>query len=126
MPTYFGQPTVFTSYASWFGRLMLLCGLGTLVFLLLSRASWRAVAFVAVSPLLVGYLLVTRFDLWPVLFVSAAVAALLHDRHRLGWFALGLAFTAKLYAVVLIPIVAVWTLGGGGNTSSRPGLRSSR
>jgi hypothetical protein len=44
VPTYFGQPTVFTSYATWFGRLMLLCGLGCLVFLVFSRASWRAIA----------------------------------------------------------------------------------
>jgi hypothetical protein len=110
VPTYFGQPTVLASYETWFARLMLLCGLGGVVFLVLSRASLRAIAFVAVSPLLVGYLIETRFDLWPVLFVSAAIAAFLHDRHRLGWFALALAFTAKLYALVLVPIAAVWTL----------------
>ena len=126
VPTYFGQPTIFSSYAAWFARLMLLCGVGSLVFLLLARASWRAVAFVAVSPLLVGYLLVTRFDLWPVLFVSAAIAAFLRDRHRLGWFALALAFTAKLYAVVLIPVAAVWTLRRRGTAGARGRARGLR
>jgi uncharacterized membrane protein len=122
VPTYFGHPTIFSSYAAWFARLMLLCGLGTLVFLLLSRASWRAVAFVAVSPLLVGYLIETRFDLWPVLFVSAAVAAFLRDRSRLGWLALALAVTAKLYAIVLLPIAAVWTWRRRGRSELEAGL----
>jgi hypothetical protein len=122
VPTYFGQPTILASYAAWFARLMLLCGLGCLVFLTLSRASWRAIGFVAVSPLLVGYLIETRFDLWPVLFVSAAVAAFLHDRHRLGWFALALAFTAKLYALVLVPIAVVWTLRRRGRHEVGAGL----
>jgi uncharacterized membrane protein len=122
VPTYFGRPTLFASYATWFARLMFLCGLGCLVFLMLSRASWRALALVAVSPLLVGYLLETRFDLWPVLLVSGAVAGFLHDRHRLGWFALALAVTAKLYALVLVPIALVWTLRRRGKPEAGAGL----
>jgi uncharacterized membrane protein len=122
VPTYFGQPTFFASYATWFARLMLLCGLGCLVFVMLSRASWRSIGLVAVSPLLVGYLLETRFDLWPALFVSAAVAAFLHDRYRLGWFALALAVTAKLYALVLIPIAVVWTLRRRGRAEAGAGI----
>jgi hypothetical protein len=70
--------------------------------------------FVALSPLLVGQLMLSRYDLWPAAFVTAAVAAFLHDRHRLGWLALAGAFVAKLYAVVLIPIAVLWTLRRGG------------
>jgi hypothetical protein len=110
LPTYAGAPTVPSSYAHWFSVLMLLCGLGGLAFVLLSRPPRRAVVFVALSPLLVGYLIETRFDLWPALCVAGAIAALLHDRHRLGWFALACAFAVKLYAVVLLPLAAVWTL----------------
>ena len=109
-PTYFGQPTVPSDYQRWFARLMAACGLACLAFVLLSRPSRPAIIFVALSPLLVGQVMLSRFDLWPAAFVAAAVAAFLHDRHRLGWLALALAFVAKLYAVVLIPLAILWTL----------------
>jgi hypothetical protein len=109
-PTYFGQPTVPSDYQRWFSRLMAVCGLACLAFVLLSRPSRRAVVFVALSPLLVGQLMLSRYDLWPAAFVAAAVAALLHDRHRLGWLALAGAFVVKLYAIVLVPVAVVWTL----------------
>jgi hypothetical protein len=109
-PTYFGQPTVPSDYQRWFARLMAACGLACLAFVLLSRPSRSAIIFVALSPLLVGQVMLSRFDLWPAAFVAAAVAAFLHDRHRLGWLALALAFVAKLYAVVLIPLAILWTL----------------
>jgi hypothetical protein len=121
-PTYFGQPTVPADYQRWFARLMALCGLACLVFVVLSRPSRPAVIFVALSPLLVGYVILSRFDLWPAAFVAAAVAAFLHDRHRLGWLALALAFAAKLYAFVLIPLAIVWTLRRRGRDELVKGL----
>jgi hypothetical protein len=110
VPTYFGEATVPSDYQRWFSRLMAVCGLACLVFVLLSRPSRRSVVFVALSPLLVGQVMLSRYDLWPAAFVAAAVAAFLHDRHKLGWLALAGAFVAKLYAVVLIPIAVIWTL----------------
>src|SRR5262249_51165949 len=62
-----------------------------------------------VSPLLIGSLALTRFDFWPELFVVAALAALLHDRHKLGWTALGAAIAAKLFGLVLVPLAVAWT-----------------
>jgi uncharacterized membrane protein len=109
-PTYVGEPTWIVDYQRWFARLMAVCGLLVLAFVLLARPPVHGIVLVAVSPLLVGALILTRFDLWPAAFVAAGVAALLADRHRLGWFALGCAFTAKLYAVVLLPLALVWTL----------------
>jgi hypothetical protein len=108
-PTYAGQPTDPVDYARWFSRLMALCGLACLGFVLLSRASRPAVAFVAVSPLLVGQLMQTRFDLWPMVFVTAALAAFLGDRHRLAWVALGWAIAVKLFALAIVPLAVVWT-----------------
>ena len=109
-PTYAGQPTDPVDYGRWFARLMAACGLACLGFVMLARATAAAVAFVALSPLLVGQLMLTRFDLWPMVFVTGAIAAFLRDRHRLGWVALGCAFAVKLFALVLVPLAVVWTL----------------
>ena len=121
-PTYVGQPTVPSDYKRWFARLMAACGLACLAFVLLARPSRPAIILVALSPLLVGPLMLSRFDLWPAAFVAAAVAAFLHDRHRLGWLALALAFAAKLYAVVLIPLAIVWTLRRRGRGELAKGI----
>jgi hypothetical protein len=104
-PTWFGG-----DYAAAFAGLMGACGLGCLAFVVLARPPARAIAFVAVSPLLVGSLVLSRFDLWPALFVVAAVAAFVDDRDLLGWAALGAAFAIKLYALALVPVAVLWTL----------------
>src|SRR5581483_7245066 len=57
-----------------------------------------------------GSYLYTRFDFWPALFVTAGLAALLRDRHSIGWLALAIAVCVKLFALVLLPLAAVWTL----------------
>ena len=108
-PTYFGQPTWIVDYDRWFSRLMALCGVALLAFVALARPPGRGLALLALTPLLLGSLVLSRFDLWPAALAAAGIAALLADRHRLGWLALALAFTAKLYPVVLLPLAAVWT-----------------
>jgi uncharacterized membrane protein len=109
-PTYVGTPTWIVDYQRWFARLMALYGVLVLVFVVLARPPLHGIVLVAISPLLAGALILTRFDLWPAACVAAGVAALVADRHRLGWLALACAFTAKLYAVVLLPLAVVWTL----------------
>ena len=47
-------------------------------------------------PLLLGSVVLTRFDLWPAALVAGALAALVHDRHRLGLGLLGAAIAVKL------------------------------
>ena len=109
LPTYFGMPTWIVDYERWFARLMAVCGVAMLVFVALSRPPRRGLVLVALSPLLLGAIVLSRYDLWPAALVAGAIAALLGDRHRLGWLALALAFTAKLYPAVLLPVVVVWT-----------------
>jgi hypothetical protein len=103
----FVLPALGGDYASVFAWLMAACGLVTL--LAVARVRLAAAFFVAVSPLLVGSLVLSRFDLWPAALTAIALAALLEDRHRLGWGFLGAAVAAKLYPFVLVPLALAWT-----------------
>jgi Glycosyltransferase family 87 len=100
----------YAGYADVFGWLMAAFGLGCLLVATVAGAGIRALAFIAVSPLLIGSMALSRYDLWPTLFVICALAALLHDRHRLGWLALGAAVVAKGFALAFVPVALVWTL----------------
>jgi hypothetical protein len=98
-----------------FGALLVVCvalalaalgaGLGRLA---------AAVAFVAAAPLLLGSVMLSRFDLWPAMLVAAALAAVLSGRLRLGSGLLGFGVAAKLWPGVLIPLVVayVWRTRG--------------
>jgi hypothetical protein len=104
-------------YQKWFAREMAVSGLLCLLFVLAARPPARAVAFVAVSPLLIGSIVLSRFDLLAAALVAGAVAALLRDRHELGFVALGAAFAVKLFAIVVLPVAIVWTLRRTGRRS---------
>lgn len=64
---------------------------------------------VAVAPIILGSLLLTRFDLYPAALSAVAVALLLAGRDRLGSGAVGLAIATKLYPAVLVPLAVAWT-----------------
>jgi hypothetical protein len=97
-------------YATWFDWLMAACGVGCVALVALSRPPRFALPFVAISPLLLGNLAYSRFDFWPTVLVAGGLAALLRDRHRLGWGMLAAAFAAKVFAAALVPLALVWTL----------------
>lgn len=86
-----------------------------------------ALGLVGATPLLLGQLALTRFDALPVALTAASVAALLHGRPRLAGVALGLAVTAKLYPLLLVPLVAlqVWRRRGGRETAVTLGLATA-
>jgi uncharacterized membrane protein len=67
-----------------------------------------ALAFIAVSPLLVGSVVLTRFDLWPAALTAGALAALLAGRNEVGAVVLGAAIATKLYPAVLVPLGIAW------------------
>jgi hypothetical protein len=80
--------------------------------LVLLRASTRrlylAVAATAVAPLALGAISVNSLDYWPALFVAAGLAALVADRDRLAFGLLGFAVVAKVYAIVVLPLLVIW------------------
>ena len=104
------------SYRRRFEALMALLGELMLVTVAVALAAlgagrrWllAALGLAAVAPLLLGPVVLSRFDLWPAALTAIALAALAGDRLRLGHVALGAAVAAKLYAAVLVPIALVY------------------
>lgn len=105
-----------------FQTLMWICGafaIGAMALVLraLGRPSvgvWAALVFTALAPLLLGSVVLSRFDLWPAAIVATALAALVTGRVRTGHALLGLGVTAKLYPAVLLPVglAFVWRRRG--------------
>jgi uncharacterized membrane protein len=116
----FVAPAPFADYASAFGWLMAACGV-VLVFVV-AQVRARAAFFVALAPVLAGSLILTRFDLWPALLATAALAALAAERHRLGWALLGAAVAAKLWPLVLVPLGIAWSVRRGRPRAPLAGL----
>ena len=109
-------------YSRWFEAVMVLCGaLALLFFALTLRSLGReqpalsaALLFVAVAPLLLGSVVLSRFDLWPAAIVAGALAALCAGRDRVALGALGLGIAAKVYPAVLVPLflARTWAVRG--------------
>ena len=104
-----GFRDVFEGLMALFGVATVLLAAVTLRGLRASKArTVGALALVAAFPLLLGSVVLTRFDLYPAAFVAAALAALVHRRDRLGFALLGAAVAVKLYPVVLVPIALAY------------------
>src|SRR2546428_2359732 len=73
-----------------------------------------AAAVAAFSPLLVGPVFLNTYDLFPALLTAGAVLAFLRGRERTTYILLALAVAAKVYPVVLVPLVLIeaWDRGG--------------
>jgi hypothetical protein len=101
-----------TDYRVAFEWLMALCGGGLVVAVALAARrlglGFGTLAFVALSPLAIGSVILTRFDLWPATLASFALAALLYERLRLGHVLLGASIAAKLYPAVFLPLTVAY------------------
>ena len=103
------------SYATSFAVLMGVCGAACLAVSASALAAvdasaertWAALLAIGVSPLVLGSLFDTRFDLWPTLLALGALAAAVRERPLLSGALLGLGFAAKLWPGVLLPLAAV-------------------
>jgi hypothetical protein len=113
---------VSTGFRRTFETIMWMCGAAALasmavVLRVLRRSTanvWASLCFAATAPLLLGSVILSRFDLWPAAIVAAALAALVSGRVRLGHALIGLGITAKLYPAALIPlgVAYVWRRSG--------------
>jgi hypothetical protein len=103
-------------YRDGFEAEMLVCGLLALLFMLsvllrLEAGPVRltlALGLAAAAPLLLGSVMLSRFDLWPAGLTVGALAALVAGIDRLGLGVLGLAFAANLYPAALLPLAVTW------------------
>lgn len=109
----------FTSFRRVFEALMLVCGIATVVLTALSlrilrRGPALPLLFLGAFPLLLGPVVLSRFDLWPAALAAAALLALLSARAGLGSALLGLAVAAKVYPAVAAPLAVAhaWRRGG--------------
>lgn len=112
----------FSLYNREFQILMALCGIGALFAMTLALRSLAAsserllaaLAFVGLAPLVLGSVILYRYDLWPAALAVGGLAAVLAGRERLGFASLGLGIAAKVFPAVLLPpaFAYVWRTRG--------------
>jgi uncharacterized membrane protein len=118
------------SYATSFAVAMGICGAGCIAAAALALRALRtdrvrsaaALLLIGLSPLVLGSLFDTRFDLWPALLAVASLAAVLRGRPRAFGLLAGLAFSAKFWPFALVPIglAYLWRVRG-----RRPALEAA-
>lgn len=106
----------FSGYTEVFELLMLSCGLtavGLASYVVASmgvtgKRLYAAVALGGLTPLLIGSVILSRYDLWPTLLTIAALAALYYNMPRTGFAFLALGAAAKAYPLVLVPLAVIY------------------
>jgi Glycosyltransferase family 87 len=116
-----GKPS-FSLYNREFQVLMALCGAGAVAAMAVVLRSLNAsvertaaaLGFFALAPLVLGSVILYRYDLWPAALTVAGIAGILAARQRLGFAALGLGIAAKAFPAVVLPpaLVYVWRTRG--------------
>ncbi len=116
-----GKPD-FTLYNREFQVLMALCGAAALASMAVAlralgasvERTVAALGFFALAPLLLGSVILYRYDLWPAALTVGGIAGVLAGRQRLGFGALGLGIAAKAFPAVVLPaaLVYVWRTRG--------------
>jgi hypothetical protein len=113
------------SYATSFAVVMGVCGAACIAVAASAlravdasaERTWAALLLIGISPLVLGSLFDTRFDLWPTLLAVGAVAATVRERPVASGALLGLGFAAKLWPAVLLPIAVAHLWRRRGRTS---------
>lgn len=116
------------SYGTSFAVVMGVCGAGCVAAAAAAlRAvgagaarTWAALLLAGVSPLVLGSLFDTRYDLWPTLLAIGALAALVGERPVATGALVGLGFAAKLWPGVLLPLAVayLWRRRGRGDAAT--------
>jgi uncharacterized membrane protein len=80
------------------------------------------VALLALSPLLLGAVVLSRYDLFPTMLTVAALTAFYFEWNRSGFLLLALGTAAKAFPVVIVPIAAVYVWRRHGRRAALIGL----
>ena len=116
-----GRPSL-SLYNREFQILIALCGIAALAAMwwalrslgaTLERTA-AALCFFALAPLVLGSVILYRYDLWPAALTVAGLAAVLARRERVGFAAIGLGVAAKAFPAVVLPpaFIYVWRTRG--------------
>ncbi|MGA9762270.1 MAG: glycosyltransferase 87 family protein [Gaiellaceae bacterium] len=111
-----GPNNVRADYRRNFEFLMAACGLASIALAAvalgrLGASNGKAAAaltLLALSPLMLGAVMLSRFDLWPVMLALAGLVAILVGRERIGFGVLGLATAVKIFPAILLPLGCIW------------------
>jgi hypothetical protein len=106
----------FDGYTEIFELIMLACGVGAVGLAsyivasmgVLGRRLKAAIALGAFTPVLIGSVILSRYDLWPTLLAIAAVAAIFYDMPRTGFALIALGAATKAYPLVLVPLASIY------------------
>jgi uncharacterized membrane protein len=124
----FLPPTAFGAdhYNAAFKALMALCGAVTIVLVALVLAELGAsrrriavaAALLALAPVALGPISLNTYDTWPALLTVLTLWLLLRGHDVLAFAVLGLAVSAKVYPLVLVPLAGwlVWRRAGARRT----------
>jgi uncharacterized membrane protein len=116
----------YDAYVRDFDRWMAGAGVFLILFAAAALAALRArpahfvaaLGFMSVTPLLLGTLMFSRFDLWPTALAIGGFSALLAGRDRTGGALLGVAIATKLWPAVFVPLGLVWVWRRHGRPAS--------
>ncbi|MDX6505922.1 MAG: hypothetical protein QOG06_566 [Gaiellaceae bacterium] len=92
-------------YDSWFMAFEAGCGFACVGLVGLVSRSRAAAAYCALAPLALGPLTLHRYDLWAAALATAGLVAVVRRRPELGAGVLGVAAAAKIFPVVLLPLL---------------------
>jgi len=95
-------------YVVWFHVFEALCGVAAVGAVAYLRHAYLPVLAAAVSPAVLGAITLNAFDLWPAALTAWAIALSLRRHPGWGFALLGAATAAKLYPVLLAPVLLVY------------------
>ena len=99
-----------TQYNRAFEGLMLLCAAAALIAMGTVRRGWPLFAF-ALAPLLLGSIVLHRYDFWPAALAVAALAAFRLRHEPVAFALLATATAAKVWPAVLLPLFLIAAKG---------------
>jgi uncharacterized membrane protein len=120
----------FSGYMNVFELMMAACGVITAVLSALVLAAQRVstrqlvcgVALIALSPVLLGAVMLSRYDLFPTMLTIAALAALYFGRKWSAFVLLALGTAAKAFPIVILPLVLIYVWRQEGRRAALQGL----